>query len=146
MIEMTCEPGSRIHLRFPLTEAATATTSPGETAMSAPEPGLIVAPLTPFTADLAVDEPALARQLDYIIKDCRATMIVAAGSGWSQSTFNVQSRNRPPLYRIAFNIAVLVITVQAAGRVYQRLGGDPLGDAMGQILSRQTHRRLRQRD
>ena len=38
-----------------------------ETAM--PEPGLIVAPLTPFTADLTVDEPALARQIDYIIKD-----------------------------------------------------------------------------
>ncbi len=42
-------------------------------------PGLIVAPLTPFTADLQVDEPALRRQIDYIIEDCRATMIVAAG-------------------------------------------------------------------
>ena len=44
-----------------------------------PAPGLIVAPLTPFTADLEVDEGALGRQIDYIIKDCRATMIVAAG-------------------------------------------------------------------
>jgi 4-hydroxy-tetrahydrodipicolinate synthase len=45
-----------------------------------PTPGLIVAPLTPFTADLTVDEAALRRQIDYVIDDCRATMVVAAGS------------------------------------------------------------------
>src|SRR5258708_19007910 len=42
-------------------------------------PGLIVAPLTPFTADLKVDEAGLARQIDYVVRDCRATMVVAAG-------------------------------------------------------------------
>jgi dihydrodipicolinate synthase/N-acetylneuraminate lyase len=42
-------------------------------------PGLIVAPLTPFTASLDVDEPALRRQIDYVVQDCRATMVVAAG-------------------------------------------------------------------
>jgi 4-hydroxy-tetrahydrodipicolinate synthase len=42
-------------------------------------PGLIVAPLTPFSASLEVDEAALRREIDYIVKDCRATMIVAAG-------------------------------------------------------------------
>jgi 4-hydroxy-tetrahydrodipicolinate synthase len=42
-------------------------------------PGLIVAPLTPFTPDLRVDEAALKRQIDYVIDDCRATMVVAAG-------------------------------------------------------------------
>ena len=42
-------------------------------------PGLIVAPLTPFTADLVVDEVSLQRQIDYIIDDCNASMIVAAG-------------------------------------------------------------------
>ncbi len=52
-----------------------------------PEPGLIVAPLTPFTADLTVDEPALARQIDYIVKDCRATMIVAAGVETQEYTY-----------------------------------------------------------
>jgi 4-hydroxy-tetrahydrodipicolinate synthase len=52
-----------------------------------PEPGLIVAPLTPFTADLTVDEAALARQIDYIIKDCRATMIVAAGVETQEYTY-----------------------------------------------------------
>ena len=43
-------------------------------------PGLIVAPLTPFTADLKVDEASLQRQIDYIIRDCSATMLVAAGT------------------------------------------------------------------
>src|SRR5215467_753056 len=50
-------------------------------------PGLIVAPLTPFTSDLEVDEPALARQIDYVIKDCRATMIVAAGVETQEYTY-----------------------------------------------------------
>ena len=40
---------------------------------------MIVAPLTPFTSDLKVDEPGLQRQIDYVVKDCRATMVVAAG-------------------------------------------------------------------
>src|SRR5215216_3975300 len=52
-----------------------------------PTPGLIVAPLTPFTADLKVDEPALARQIDYVIKGCRATMIVAAGVETQEYTY-----------------------------------------------------------
>ena len=34
-------------------------------------PGLIVAPLTPFTADLKVDEPALRRQIDYVVERLR---------------------------------------------------------------------------
>ena len=51
------------------------------------EPGLIVAPLTPFTADLAVDEPALRRQIDYVVKDCRATMVVAAGVETQEYTY-----------------------------------------------------------
>ena len=51
------------------------------------EPGLIVAPLTPFNADLAVDEPALKRQIDYVVKDCRATMVVAAGVETQEYTY-----------------------------------------------------------
>ena len=34
-------------------------------------PGLIVAPLTPFTADLKVDESALRRQIDYVVARLR---------------------------------------------------------------------------
>src|ERR1041385_3793999 len=52
-----------------------------------PTPGLIVAPLTPFTSDLKVDEAGLARQIDYVVKDCRATMVVAAGVGTQEYTY-----------------------------------------------------------
>jgi 4-hydroxy-tetrahydrodipicolinate synthase len=52
-----------------------------------PAPGLIVAPLTPFTADLRVDEPALRRQIDYVVADCGATMVVAAGVETQESTY-----------------------------------------------------------
>jgi 4-hydroxy-tetrahydrodipicolinate synthase len=50
-------------------------------------PGLIVAPLTPFTADLTVDEGALQRQIDYVVGDCRATMVVAAGVETQEYTY-----------------------------------------------------------
>ncbi|RDE07859.1 dihydrodipicolinate synthase family protein [Pelagibacterium lacus] len=40
-------------------------------------PGLIVAPLTPFDADLNVDDAALKRCIDYVIDD--SAMIIAAG-------------------------------------------------------------------
>jgi 4-hydroxy-tetrahydrodipicolinate synthase len=50
-------------------------------------PGLIVAPLTPFTSDLSVDEPALQRQIDYVVEDCRATMVVAAGVETQEYTY-----------------------------------------------------------
>ncbi|HJX22743.1 MAG TPA: dihydrodipicolinate synthase family protein, partial [Steroidobacteraceae bacterium] len=50
-------------------------------------PGLIVAPLTPFTADLEVDKPALARQIDYVVEDCGATMVVAAGVETQEYTY-----------------------------------------------------------
>jgi len=51
------------------------------------QPGLIVAPLTPFTADLKVDEPALRRQIDYVVRDCGATMVVAAGVETQEYTY-----------------------------------------------------------
>ena len=50
-------------------------------------PGLIVAPLTPFTADLEVDRPALRRQIDYVVGDCGATMVVAAGVETQEYTY-----------------------------------------------------------
>lgn len=51
------------------------------------KPGLIVAPLTPFTADLKVDELAMRRQIDYVVKECGATMIVAAGVETQEYTY-----------------------------------------------------------
>ncbi|MEA2988942.1 MAG: 4-hydroxy-tetrahydrodipicolinate synthase [Alphaproteobacteria bacterium] len=55
--------------------------------MPARTPGLIVAPLTPFTADLKVDEPSLRRQIDYVVVDCAATMVVAAGVETQEYTY-----------------------------------------------------------
>src|SRR5215475_4220454 len=50
-------------------------------------PGLIVAPLTPFTSDLKVGAPALRRQIDYVVTDCQATMVVAAGVETQEYTY-----------------------------------------------------------
>jgi 4-hydroxy-tetrahydrodipicolinate synthase len=50
-------------------------------------PGLIVAPLTPFTSDLELNEPALQRQIDYVVRDCGATMVVAAGVETQEYTY-----------------------------------------------------------
>jgi PAS domain S-box-containing protein len=58
-----------------------------------------------------------------ILRGPHATMIVAAASALAQSTLNAKSRN--PFYRTLFNMAILVLTVQAAGQVYLRLGGTP---------------------
>jgi 4-hydroxy-tetrahydrodipicolinate synthase len=48
---------------------------------------LIIAPLTPFTADLEVDEAALRREIDYVVRDCGATMVVAAGVETQEYTY-----------------------------------------------------------
>src|SRR5579862_7143867 len=56
-----------------------------------------------------------------ILRGPHATMLVGAASGWSQTTLNTKAAN--PLYRTLFNIAILVLTVEAAGQVYTRLGG-----------------------
>ena len=49
------------------------------------------------------------------------TMLVAVASAWSQCTFRTQSR--AAAYRTLFSMASLVLTVQAAGWVFARLGG-----------------------
>ncbi len=57
-----------------------------------------------------------------MLRGPHATMIVGAASGWSQTTLNSKARN--PLFRTLFNMSILALTVQAAGQVYQRLGGN----------------------
>ena len=49
------------------------------------------------------------------------TMVVAALSACAQSTFRTAKRN--PAFRILFNMAALILTVQAAGWVFTVLGG-----------------------
>jgi PAS domain S-box-containing protein len=58
-----------------------------------------------------------------ILRGPHPTMIIGAASGWSQTVLGTRERN--PAYRTLFNMACLVLTVQAAGQVYQRLGGTP---------------------
>src|SRR4029077_11958225 len=58
-----------------------------------------------------------------LLRGPHTTMIVGAASGWSQTTLN--SRDGNPLFRTLFNMSMLVMTVQAAGQVYQRLGARP---------------------
>ncbi len=48
---------------------------------------LVVAPLTPFTGDLKIDAVALKREIDYVIGDCGATMVVAAGVEAQEYTY-----------------------------------------------------------
>ena len=51
------------------------------------------------------------------------TMLVAVTSAWVQCTFRMETKN--PLYRTAFSMACLAITVQAAGYAYALAGGVP---------------------
>src|SRR5262249_56524249 len=74
----------------------------------------------------AVDIAAL------ILRGPHTTMIVGAASGWSQTTLNSRSPN--PVYRTLFNMSMLVITVQAAGQVFQRLGGRPDAEPAALIM------------
>ncbi|MBE0615409.1 MAG: dihydrodipicolinate synthase family protein [Burkholderiales bacterium] len=65
--------------------------------MSKPE--LVVAPLTPFTSDLKIDASALKRELDYVIEDCGATMVVAAGVEAQEYTY-LSLEDRKELIRL----------------------------------------------
>src|SRR5947208_4392340 len=49
------------------------------------------------------------------------TMLVAAGSAFSQCILNQRERN--PLYRTLFSVSSLIITVQGAGLAFHLLGG-----------------------
>jgi 4-hydroxy-tetrahydrodipicolinate synthase len=50
-------------------------------------PELVVAPLTPFTSDLKVNEAQLKREIDYVVEGCAATMVVAAGVEAQEYTY-----------------------------------------------------------
>jgi PAS domain S-box-containing protein len=67
-----------------------------------------------------------------ILRGPHATMIVGAASGWSQTTLNSRAPN--PLFRTLFNMSILVLTVQAAGQVYLRLGGRPDAEPSALIM------------
>ena len=54
------------------------------------------------------------------------TMIVGAVGAWAQSTFNAKEPN--PGYRTLFNMSIVILTIEASGQVFQRLGGSPATD------------------
>jgi PAS domain S-box-containing protein len=59
------------------------------------------------------------------------TMIVGAVGAWAQSTFNAKEPN--PGYRTLFNMSIVVLTIEASGQVFRRLGGSPAGDVVEMI-------------
>jgi len=67
-----------------------------------------------------------------ILRGPHAAMIVGAAGGWSQTTLNSRTPNPP--FRTLFNMSMLVLTVQAAGQVFQRLGGRPDADPAALIV------------
>jgi PAS domain S-box-containing protein len=67
-----------------------------------------------------------------ILRGPHATMIVGAASGWSQTRLNSRAPN--PVYRTLFNISMLVLTVQAAGQVFVRLGGSSDADSTAMVI------------
>ena len=86
--------------------------------MHVEKPGLIVAPLTPFTAELDVDEGALRREIDYVVRDCRATMVVAAGVETQEYNY-LGLEQRKALIRAAQRRAKLRAAVPARDRQAQ---------------------------
>ncbi len=104
-------------------------------------PGLIVAPLTPFTPDLQVNEPGLRRQIDYIIGDCRATMVVAAGVETQEYTYLGLEQRKTLIHRtIEFvdgRVPVMVGISHPSFRTAVELAHDAekLGAAVVQLLA-----------
>ena len=100
-------------------------------ALTPPLPLVLLVLLSTLTAAFKIQFPIASgsnMSVSYVVDIAslillgpHATMIVGAAGALAQSTLNVKSGN--PLYRTLFNMAVLVLTVQAAGQVYVRLGG-----------------------
>jgi PAS domain S-box-containing protein len=67
-----------------------------------------------------------------MLRGPHAAMILGAASGWSQTTLNSRTRNPP--YRTLFNMAILILTVQAAGQVFALLGGQRGADPSTLIM------------
>lgn len=104
-------------------------------------PGLIVAPLTPFTPDLKVDEPALRRQIDYVVEDCGATMVVAAGVETQEYTYlSLEERRaliRATIELVAGRVPVMVGVSHPSFRTAAELAheAERLGAAAVQLLA-----------
>ncbi len=109
--------------------------------MAKPQPGLIVAPLTPFSADLKVDEAALRRQIDYVVNDCGATMVVAAGVETQEYTYlSLEQRKaliRSTVEAVGGRVPVMVGVTHPSFKTAIELAHDAerLGAAAVQLLA-----------
>ena len=111
------------------------------TAATLDQPGLIVAPLTPFTADLHVDDNALLRQIDYVVTDGGATMVVAAGVETQEYTYLSLDERKALIRRtielVDGRVPVMVGVSHASFRTAVELAHDAerLGAAAVQLLA-----------
>jgi len=111
------------------------------TAPTTDRPGLIVAPLTPFTASLHVDDNALRRQIDYVVTDCGATMVVAAGVETQEYTYLGLDERKALIRRtielVDGRVPVMVGVSHASFRTAVELAHDAerLGAAAVQLLA-----------
>lgn len=105
------------------------------------QPGLIVAPPTPFTADLKVDERSLRRQIDYVVRDCAPTMVVAAGVETQEYTYlSLEARKaliRSTVENVDGRVPVMVGITHPSFRTAIELAHDAerLGAAALQLLA-----------
>jgi len=109
--------------------------------LSVQRPGLIVAPLTPFAGDLSVDDAALKAQIDYVVGDCRATMVVAAGVETQEYTYlSLEQRKaliRRTIEHVAGRVPVMVGISHPSFKTAIELAHDAekLGAAAVQVLA-----------
>lgn len=104
-------------------------------------PGLLVAPLTPFASDLTVDHKALQREIDYVVSDCGASMVVAAGVEAQEYTYLTFEARKELIRRTVEFVdgrkPVMVGISHPSFKVAIELAGlaDELGAAAVQVLA-----------
>jgi 4-hydroxy-tetrahydrodipicolinate synthase len=104
-------------------------------------PGLLVAPLTPFASDLTVDTAALQREIDYVVSDCGAAMVIAAGVEAQEYTYLTFDTRKELIRRTVEFVdgrrPVMVGISHPSFRVAVELAGfaEKLGAAAVQVLA-----------
>ena len=120
--------------------------------VSFPEPALFVALLVLSCASAAMkitlplstgaSTMSVSYAIDFttlLLLGTVPTFIVAAASAFCQCV--LKSRERPPLHRILFSVAALVVTVAGAGLTFESLtldGGDPITAVARPLLGAAT--------
>src|SRR6202049_5265707 len=106
-----------------------------------PTPGLIVAPLTPFTADLTVDGAGLRGEIDYVTDECPPTMVVAAGVETQEYTYLSFEQRKALIHRtiefVGGRVPVMVGISHPSFKTAIELAHDPelRGAAAVQLLA-----------